>query len=214
VQTCTELGSEDGHARALVLVYARRDGAHGCRIFIGVRLVAMRLETRRAAAKWAVSLEARTAAHHHIGVRHPHYISCPDRGERRRRPFRTDAAGALDWLDYPESILGTWRGGYPCNWSPKMETTTVTLGMTRNRRTVVLDLVLTETDSGNTVRLSGPEIRVPDRIWCEHPSKTSGWFASLSLPAIRGLWQKLVRANRYREHVRERQRAKRDFAVK
>lgn len=153
MQTYVKLGSEDGHARALVPAYARRYGAHGCGIFVGVRLVAMRLETGRAAAKWSVSLEAHTAANHHIGVRHSHYICCPSRGERRRRPFRTDTAGVLDWIDYPESIHGTWRGGYPCNWSPELETTAATLGMTVNDRTVVLDLVLTETAGENTIRL-------------------------------------------------------------
>ena len=213
VQAYTELGSDDGRARALVLVYARRHEAQGCDVSIGVRLVAMRLETGRASAKWSMSLEARTAATHHIGTEHSHYISCPARGERRRRPFRTDTTGVLEWLDHPESIHGTWSGGYPRNWSPKMETTAATLGMTRTSRTVALELVLTETDSGQSIRLSGPEIRIPDRVWRELPPRTPSWFAFLNPFKRYGLWKTLVRATMVRECSRQRIRAKQDFAV-
>ena len=95
VQAYAELGSEDGHARALVLLYARRDAVRRGEVFVGARLVAMRLETGRenGGAKWSVSLEARTAGAHHIGERHSHYINCPARGEGIRRAFRTDSTG-------------------------------------------------------------------------------------------------------------------------
>ena len=151
---------------------------------------------------------------HHIGTSYSHYICCRTRGERRRRPFRTDLTGVLDWLDHPESIHGTWSGGYPRNWSPKMETTAAALGMSRTSRMVVLELVLTETDGAHIVRLSGPEIRIPERIWSEHPSKVSGRFASLNLFMGWGLWRTLIRATKCRGYIRERKRAKRDFAEK
>ena len=218
VQAYAELDSEDGRARALVLVYARRDAVRRCEIFIGARLVAMRLEAgrRSAGAKWSVSMEACTAADRHIGTKHSHYINCPARGEGRRRAFRTDRTGALDWLDYPEPVDGKGSGGYPCNWSPKMETTAAALGMTHECRKVALELVMTETDSENTVRLSGLTICIPDRIWHELPSepKIPGLFAPLNPFVPGGLWQTLARAARYQECIRERRNAKRDFAAK
>ena len=218
VQAYADLGSEEGHARALVLLYARRDTAQRCNIFIGARLVAMRLEAGRisAGSKWSVSVEACTTAARHIGAKHSHYINCPVRGEGRRRAFRTDRTGVLEWLDYPEPVDGKGSDGYPCNWSPKMETTAAALGMTHEKRKVALDLVLTETDSGNTVRLSGPTICIPDRIWHERPSEQTiaGLFAPLN-PLVRGgLWQTLARALRYQGCIRDRRSAKRDFAAK
>ena len=211
-----ELGSEDGRARALVLVYARRDAARQGDLLAGVRLVAMRLEAGIASAKWSVGLEARTAVGHHVGTGHSHYISCPARGEARRQPFRADGNGVLDWLDCVEPVERMGSGGYPRNLSPTMEATAGALGLTDESRTVALDLVLTETGGGRTVRLCGPGILIPDRIWYARPSKSRApdLLASLN-PFVRGgLWRTLARAARTRGCVRERRRAKRAFATR
>ena len=217
VQACAELKSEDGRARALALLYARRESVRR-EILLGARLVAMRLEAGRdnGGVKWAVSMEARTAAARHIGERHTHYICCPARGEGVRRAFRTDSSGVLDWLDYAEPFEGNSSRGYPFNWSPRMETTAAALRMSPEQRNVALELVLTEADSGHTVRLSGPDLTVPDRIWHEPPSKstTPGWFASFNPFARGGLLWTLARAARYRKCALERRSAKREFVAK
>ena len=216
VQAYAELSSNDGCARALVLVYVRRDAVHGRELVIGARLVAIRLEAASAGTKWLVSLEAHTESGRHMGAKHSHYISCPARGEGRRRPFRTDGTGVLDWIDYAEPVDGKGNGGYPYNWSPKMEATAATLGMNNESRNVSLELVLAEADSGNTVRLRGPSIRIPDRFWneCLSEPKTPGLFASLNPFVRNGLWRMLARAARHQECIRERRCAKRDFAAK
>jgi len=215
VQAYAELASEDKRARALVLVYVRRDPARQSDIFIGARLVAMRFEAGSASVNWSVSLEAHTGAGSHVGAGQSHYICCPARGEGRRRPFRTDRSGVLEWLDHPEPF-DEMGSRYPHNWSPRMETTAATLGLTDERRSVALDLVLTETDAANAVRLRGPTILIPDRIWYARPSKTKNpeLLASLN-PFVRGgLWRTLARAARSRECIRERRRVKRDFAAR
>ena len=221
VQAYAELRSEDGRARALVLLYARRDSVRRCEVFVGARLVAMRLEAGRenGGAKWSVGLEGRTAAARHVGERHSHYICCPARGEGVRRAFRTDRSGVLDWLDYAEPFEGDSSGGYPFNWSPRMETTAAALRMSPEQPNVALELVLTETDSGycgHTVRLSGPDVTVPVRIWHEPPSKstTRSRFASFNPFARGGLLWTLARAARYRKCVLERRSAKREFVAK
>ena len=217
VQACAELKSEDGRARALALLYARRESVRR-EILLGARLVAMRLEAGRdnGGMKWAVGMEARTAAARHIGERHTHYICCPTRGEGVRRAFRTDRTGVLDWLDYAEPFGGNGRGGFPCNWSPRMETTAAALRMSPESPHVALGLVLTEVESGHTIRLSGPDMTVPDRIWREPPPKLAirGWFASFNPFARGGLLWTLARAARYRECVRARRSAKREFVAK
>ena len=216
VQAYAELRSEEGSARALVLVYARRGASRGQEMFVGARLVAMRLEAAVAGANWSVSLEAHTAGGRYVGVKHSHYICCPSRGEGRRRPFRTDSTGVLEWLDSPEPFGGKWSGMYPCNCSPKMETTASVLGIADEIRDVTLNLVLTDVGDGNTVRLCGPGIRVPDRIWNERRSESSvsGQFDSLNLFGRFGLWQRLSRAARCWGCIRERRRAKRNHAVR
>ena len=216
VQAYARLRSDDGYARALVLVYARRDPGPGRELVIGARLVAMRLEAAGAGTKWLAGLEAHTDAGRHVGVKHSHYICCPARGERRRRPFRTDSTGVLNWLDHAESVNGKGNGRYPCNWSPRMETTVAALGIDGENRNVALDLVLTQTDTANTVRLCGPTYRIPDRIWNERPSelKIPGLPVSFN-PFVRGgLWRTLARAARSRACIRERKYAKRLFAAR
>ena len=213
VQAYAELGSEDERARALVLIYVRRDAERQDEIVIGARLVAMRIESGSAGAMWSVSLEARTTAGRHIGARQSHYICCPARGEGRRRPFRTDGNGVLEWLDHPEPP-DAMSNRYPCNWSPRMETTAAALGLTGENRSVALDLVLTESDGGSTVRLCGPTILIPDRIWHARPPKNPDLLASLNPFGRDGLWQTLARAARSRECIRERRCAKRDFAAR
>ena len=216
VQAYAEMGSEDGRARALVLVYARRGLERGNDVHVGVRLVAMRLDAGRTGAKWSVRLEAGTASDRHIGHDHSHYVSFPARGEARRRPFRTNSDGVLDWLDYTEPFGGTGGCSYPCNWSPRMEAPAAALELTHESRNVALDLVLTEADGGNPVRLCGPTILVPDRIWYARPSNPANpdLLASLNPFAQGGLWQTLARATRSLECVRERRWAKRTFAVR
>ena len=216
VQAYARLESDDGCAIALVLVYARRDPAPGYEPVIGARLVAMRLEAASAGTKWLVSLEAHTDTVRRVGVKHSHYICCPARGERRRRPFRADRTGVLDWLDYAESIDGKGSGRYPCNWSPRMETTAAALGIDGESRNVALVLVLTQSDTANTVRLCGPRFQIPDRFWNERPTepKIPGLSASL-IPFVRNdLWRTLTRAARYRACTRERKCAKRLFAAR
>ena len=89
VHAYAELRSEEGSARALVLVYARRGALRGQEMFVGARLVAMRLEAAVAGANWSVSLEAHTAGGRYVGVKHSHYICCPSRereGDGRSGP--------------------------------------------------------------------------------------------------------------------------------
>ena len=216
VQAYAELRSDDGSAKALVLAYVRCAPVRGCELVIGARLVAMRLEPASADTNWSVSLEVHTEVGHHTGSSHSHYINCPHRRERRRRPSRADRTGVLDWLDCAEPVDGKGSSRYPCNWSPRMETTVATLGVDSERRTVTLDLLLTQADTGSSVRLRGPRLRIPDRIWNKRRSqpKIPRVIAALN-PFVRsGLWRTFARAAMYRECIRERRYAKRDFAAR
>ena len=216
VQSWSEIGSEDGRHRALVLAYARRDAEHPGRILVGVQLVAMRLEgePERAGANWSVRLDARSAAARCLGAEHSHYISNQAPGEGRRRAFRSDCSGVLTWFQGPEPGSGDNRG-YPCNWSPRMETTADALGLLEDDREVSLALVLTETESRLAVHLSGITIRVPDRVWYERRpgARFTRCLAKLGPLGRFRVWRALVRSARYRRQAAERSRAIREFSV-
>ena len=175
VQGYAGIGSEDGRANAVVLVYARRNAVQNGEVFVGVRLVAMRLEagSGHGRAGWSVSFEARSEAAFHAGAGHSHYIGIPSRSERRRRAFRSNETGVLNWFDHPERTGRIRRAGFPCNWSPRMETTADALGLTEENRDVALGLALTERETGHAVRLDGIVVRIPNRIWHERPARST-----------------------------------------
>ena len=181
VQAYAELESEDGLARALVLAYARHDAVRRDDVFIG------RAGEANAGAAWAMRMEARSASGGYVGAEHPAYDANPARGEGERRAFRADASGALDWLDFTEPDDEGDRGIYPHNWSPEMETTAAALRLSDVHGDLALDLVLTQVHSGESLRLPGPMLWLPDRIWHERAPKpkTLGLLAALS-PFQRG----------------------------
>ena len=217
VQAYAELESEDGLARALVLAYARHDAVRRDDVFIGLRLVALRVRAgeTEAGAAWSMRMEARSATGLYVGAQHTHYDANPARGEGERRAFRADASGALDWLDFTEPDDEGDRGIYPHNWSPEMETTAAVLRLFDAHRDVALDLVLTATDTGEALRLPGPTLWIPDRIWHERAPKpkTLGLLAALNPFEEGGIWQTLARGTKYRTCVEERRAAKRRFAA-
>ena len=105
--------------------YARHDAVRREDIFIGLRLVALRVRAgeTKAGEAWSIRMEARSATGLYVGAQHTHYDAVLGRDEGERRAFRADAAGTLDWLDFTEPDDEGDRGIYPHNWSPEMKTT-------------------------------------------------------------------------------------------
>lgn len=217
VQAYAEARSGDKRSGALLLVYARRGAARPGEIVIGARLVAMRLESGRENGEkhWSVSIDVRSPATRVAGVEHSHYFCSPRPGEGRRRPFRTDEKGVLDWSDRPGPGAGKGTGTYPRNWSPRMETTAGALGLDGERGEVVLNLVLSEVESENTVRLSGIAIRIPDRMWNERPARSDAvrLLSKLGRFDPSGVWRTLARRAKCRACREARRSAELAFAA-
>ena len=215
VQAYAKLESHGGRARALVLAYARHDAVRRGDVLIGLRLVALRVRAGEETAdeRWSVRLNARSARGNYVGAEHAHYDSNPARGEGERRVFRADPSGMLDWLDFAELGDDEDHGVYPYNWSPEMETTAAQLELSDAAREVALDLVLTQLESGEAIRLSGPTVWIPDQIWHERPPKPKvlGFFATLNPFQEGGVWQSLARGSKYRGCIQERRAAKWSF---
>ena len=88
--------------------------------------------------------------------------------------------------------------------------------MDRESPSVTIDLLLIRFGGEDTVRLFGPTVRIPNRIWDDRPAihRSRGLLNSLNPFAPDGLWRVLVRATTTREFIRERRRAKRNFSAK
>ena len=159
-------------------------------------------------------MEVRSAGGEYKGPEHSRYDSNPARGEGERRAFRADAAGTLDWLDFSEPGEAHDSGPYPHNWSPEMETTAAHLGLSDAAREVALDLVVTQTGSGESIRLPGPTLQIPERIWHGRPPKpkTLGLLAALNPFEEGGIWHTVARGAKYAQCIEERRAAKRHFA--
>ena len=217
VQGYAEVRSKDERSGALVRVYACRDAMLPGEIVIGIRLVAMRLESGRENGErhWSVSVDARSPATRVAGVEHSHYFYSPVPGEGRRRPFRTDGKGVLEWSDHPIPGAGNRIETYPQNWSPKMESTASALGLTDGSREAGLTLVMSDVESGNTVRFSEIAIRIPDRIWQQRPGRLKMVRVLSKLERIGPprLWRRLARGARCRACQEAQRSARLAFAA-
>ena len=215
VQAWAELRSVNGRARALVRAYARHDPVRRNDIFVGLRLVGLRIEAGEVAihSNWTMRMEAHGAGGTYVDVEHSGYDSNPARGEGEHHPFRADETGALEWLDFSEPDDGKGGGRYPYNWSPEMETTAARLKLSDDSREVALDLVLTQLGTGKTIWLAGPTVWIPDRIWHGRPPKpkTLGPLSVLNPFQKGGVWQWLRRGAKYGDCIEERRTAKRTF---
>ena len=215
VQAWAHIESKEGRAHALVLAYARHHAARREDIFIGLRLVALHVDAGKGAAQahWSVRMEA-AGPRSYVGPDKASYNSNPAPGKGERLAFRADESGVLDWLDSTEPGDEDDRGGYPHNWSPEMETTAADLGLSASTRGVTVDLVWTHLGTAEAVRLPGPTVWIPDRIWHERPPKpkTLGLLQALDPFEEGGIWQWFRHGAKYGRCIEERKAAKEVFA--
>ena len=215
VEAYAALHSEDGRARALAKFYARRDAVQREAIFVGMRLVALELQAGPdwADAPYAVQLEARSSEREVVGPDHTTYSATPEPGMGEQRAFRTDAQARMEWLDFVEPTEPEGETNRAYNWSPMLETTATELGLNESDRRALLGLTLTHGETGDEIRLTGPALRVPDRVWHRTPPKPRklGLFGMLN-PFDKGsVWAALGNAARYGRCVDERRYAKHWF---
>ena len=213
VQAYAALRSEDGRARALVNFYARRDAVRLDEVFLGMRLVALAVDAgpEWGPAPFSIHMSARSSDRIFVGVEHAGYSANPTPGHGERRAFRTDGGGRTTWLDFVEPTEDATDKSH--NWSPEMEVTATELGLTDPDRSVTLALVVAHAQTDAEIRLAGPALWVPERIWSQKPDKPKalGLFGMLN-PAEKGsVWRWLRHAARYRHCIDERRYAKRWF---
>ena len=96
-----------------------------------------------------------------------------------------------------------------------METTAAELALSDSAREVTLDLVLTQLEPAEAIRLPGPTLWIPDRIWHERPPKpkTLGLLQALNPFEEGGIWQWFRRGTKYAGCIEERKAVKEPFAT-
>ncbi len=209
------LRSEDDRARALATIYVRRDAVRREEVFVGMRLVALELQAgpEWADAPFAIHLAAKSSASQVTGPGHTTYSANPEPGTGEERAFRADIDGRMEWLDFVEPTDPERETDRAYNWSPMLEATATDLGLNESDRRVALGLTLTHGETGDEIRMTGPALRVPDRVWHQVPPKPRrlGLLATLN-PFDKGsVWAALGNAARYGHCVDERRYAKRWF---
>ena len=95
-----------------------------------------------------------------------------------------------------------------------METTAAELALSDSVREVTLDLVVTQLEPAKAIRLLGPTLWIPNRIWHERPpeTKTLGLLQALN-PFEEGvIWQSIRHGAKYRHCIAGRRAVKKAFA--
>ncbi|MDE0053755.1 MAG: hypothetical protein OXT64_05790 [Gammaproteobacteria bacterium] len=215
VEAYAALHSEGDRARALATIYARRDAVRREEVFLGMRIVALQLQAgpEWANAPYAIHLTAQASERQVTGPDHPTYSANPEPGMGEQRAFRADNDGRMAWLDFVEPTEPERETNRAYNWSPMLETTATELGLDESDRRVLLGLTLTHGETGEEIPLTGPALRVPDRVWHQVPPKPRrlGLLATLN-PFDKGsVWAALGNAARYGHCIDERRYAKRWF---
>ena len=216
VQAWAHIESNDRRAHALVLAYARNHPVRRDDIFIGLRLVALHVDAGQDAADahWSIRMEAH-GARSYVGPEHDSYDSNPVPGAGERLVFRADGSGVLEWLDSTDPGDEDDRRGYPHNWSPEMETTAAELGLSDSAREVALDLVPTQLEPAEAIRLPGPTLWIPRSDLARAPAeaKTLGLLQAINPFEEGGIWQWFRRGTKYAGCIEERKAAKETFAT-
>ncbi|MYE10419.1 MAG: hypothetical protein F4X99_01895 [Gammaproteobacteria bacterium] len=211
------LRSEGDRARALARLYARRHAVQLDEVFVGLQLVALQVDAgvAWADAPFALRMDAHSTGHRIIGTDHVDYGANPERGVGEILTFGTDVDGRADWLDFIEPAEGEKLFDRRFNHSPQMEVTATELALSDSDRRVTLALTLTHRETGDEIVLTGPAMRVPDRIWNANPPepRVLGLFQSLNPFDEGSVWRWMAHQARYNHCVDERRHAKRWFAA-
>ena len=216
VQAYAALRSGDGRARALVNLYARRDAVRLDEVFVGMRLVAMAIDAgpKWAAAPFSIYMSARSSDQMIHGAEHARYSANPTPGDGERRAFRTDGSGRMVWLDFVEPTEPEGETDRSHNWSPELEVTATELGLTDQDRSATLNLTAAHAQTDAEIRLAGPALWIPERIWSQKPDKPKalGLFGMLNPFEKGSVWRWLAHRTRYGHCIDERRHAKRWFS--
>ncbi|MCY4286000.1 MAG: hypothetical protein OXC65_11765 [Thiotrichales bacterium] len=209
VKAYARMESPDGRARAVVAVLVGYPAMGGKTVRVDVRLQRLKLD---AADDWrnapfTIRLVARRDRALVEGPEIGAYME--DEGGERR--FRTSESGTLDWMTFVEPDDEEKDSDRFYRHSPNLGFKAPELGTERPGDEFDLALMLHNRSNGRTFELSGPRVRIPERLRTMDPPtpKALGLVETLNPSQEGGLFDFLSQAWKYRECIEERRAAKR-----
>ena len=199
----------DGRARAVAAVLVGYRATGGKTVHIDVRIQRLKLDAGKEwrNADYTIRIEARSAR---VVVKGRKVGSYDDDTTGKER-FSTDEAGTADWITFVEPEDEDEDSGSFYRFGPELDIKAQDLGVEVPQDEFDLALMLQNEANGQTLELSGPRVRIPERIWAMNPPtpKILGLVQTLNPSQEGGLFSTLGRAWKYRKCIEERKTAKR-----
>ena len=209
VKAYARMESQDGRARAVAAVLVGYRATGGKTVHIDVRIQRLKLDAGKEwrNADYTIRIEARSAR---VVVKGRKVGSYDDDTTGKER-FSTDEAGTADWITFVEPEDEDEDSGSFYRFGPELDIKAQDLGVEVPQDEFDLALMLQNEANGQTLELSGPRVRIPERIWAMNPPapKILGLVQTLNPSQEGGLFSTLGRAWKYRKCIEERKTAKR-----
>ncbi len=209
VKAYARMESHHERARAVVAILVGYPAAGGEAIRLDVRLQRLKIDGGSAwqNQSYTIRLLASSDSSDWAGPEIGSFHS----DQKGPQPFRTGEAGTADWITFIEPGEKAEGAERFYHHSPGLGFTMTELGVDTPDDEFSLALQVRTEQSGETIRLPGPRVRVPERVWAMSPPdlqplgllETLDWTEEGSLPRT------LYRAWKYRQCIEERRAAKR-----
>ena len=209
VKAYARMESSGGRARAVVEVLAGFPAEGGGSVRVDVRLQRLKIDGGGGwrNAPYTIRLLARGGSSAMEGPEAGSFLA----HEKGRREFRADGTGRADWITFvePGEEDGNLEDFY--NESPDLGFDARDLGVKGPDGEFGLGLEVRNGSNGEALRLHGPLVRIPERVWAMNPPdpRPLGLLETLDPTEEGGLPRFLGRAWKYRKCIGERRAAKR-----
>ncbi len=209
VRAYARMESSDGRARAVVVVLAGYPAEGGEAVRIDVRLQRLKIDGGRAwrNAPYTIRLLANSASSELEGPEIGSFLS----HGKGLQSFRTGEAGTADWITFLEPDEEADGAEKFYHEGPDLGFDAADLGVDGPDDEIGLALDIRNRKNGEIIRLPGPLVRVPERVWTMSPPdlRPLGLLEMLDPTVEGGLPRFLHRAWKYRKCIEERRDAKR-----
>ena len=216
VQAYALFRSADGHARALVAPWAGYRGIDG-KIWMGVRLQSFALDAgpQWGAGGYSLRLEAHVEKGRKVtGAEITTYHASEPGGPPIQQAFETTAAGQDRWLTFvePDEAMRETDRGY--RFAPSLEIKVSALDMDDHDAAILLTVIVRDLEGSEEIRMTGPSMRIPDRVWSMKPPAYGVLNLTQALNPFQegGVFRTIGRAWKYRKCIDERRAAKNEFS--
>ncbi len=209
VKAYARMESPGGWARAVAAVLVGFPAEGGDAVQVEVRLQRLKIDGGAGwqNASYTVLLLARGGSSELEGPAAGSYLE----HEKGRREFRADGSGRADWITFVEPGEEADGAEDFYNESPDLGFEARDLGVKGPDGEFGLGLEIRNRANGEVLRLHGPLVRIPERVWAMDPPapRPLGLLETLDPAEEGGLPRFLGRAWKYRKCIGERRAAKR-----